>query len=27
DQWLHLSKATGEYQKALGELLAVPTQL
>ncbi|KPX91194.1 transporter substrate-binding domain-containing protein [Pseudomonas meliae] len=27
DQWLHLSKATGEYQQALGEWLAVPTQL
>ncbi|PYD83985.1 ArtI protein, partial [Pseudomonas syringae pv. pisi] len=26
DQWLHLSKATGEYQQALGEWLAVPAE-
>ncbi len=26
DQWLHLSKATGDYQQALGEWLAVPAQ-
>lgn len=26
DQWLHLSKATGAYQQALGEWLAVPGQ-
>lgn len=26
DQWLHLSKATGAYQKVLGEWLALPNQ-
>ena len=26
DQWLHLSKATGAYQQALSEWLAVPAQ-
>ena len=26
DQWLHLSKATGDYQKTLGHWLAVPAQ-
>ena len=26
DQWLHLSKATGAYQKVVGEWLAVPGQ-
>ncbi|MCF5706555.1 transporter substrate-binding domain-containing protein [Pseudomonas syringae] len=26
DQWLHLSKATGDYQQALGEWLAAPAQ-
>jgi cyclohexadienyl dehydratase len=26
DQWLHLSKATGAYQKVVGEWLAVPAQ-
>lgn len=26
DQWLHLSKATGNYQKVVGEWLAVPAQ-
>ncbi|WP_346829260.1 transporter substrate-binding domain-containing protein [Pseudomonas abietaniphila] len=26
DQWLHLSKATGAYQKVVGEWLAVPAE-
>jgi cyclohexadienyl dehydratase len=24
DQWLHLSKVTGSYQKVIGEWLALP---
>jgi cyclohexadienyl dehydratase len=24
DQWLHLSKANGSYQKVIGQWLAVP---
>ncbi|MFH7617809.1 ArtI protein, partial [Pseudomonas syringae pv. tagetis] len=27
DQWMHLSKGTGEYQEAEGDWLAVPAQL